>query len=45
MKQKLSVEERIIVKEFSLLFRKYKHIGPLKLAELLSIAFHKEFGY
>lgn len=37
--KKLTKKEQKIVNEFVILLEKYKHLGPLKLAELLQITF------
>jgi hypothetical protein len=37
--KKLSTKERAIVKDFVAVLKKYKHLGPMKLAELARYAY------
>ena len=39
----LTKKQQLIVDGFVVILKKYKHLGPLKLAELCSIAFNSSY--
>lgn len=43
--KQLSKEEKKWVDKLSAVFRKHKHIGSLRMVELLCIAYEEEIGY
>jgi len=41
----LTKKDKYIVAELVMVFKKYRHLGPTRLVQLLQLAFEQEIGY